>query len=214
MTAGRSSSEAGERPPTSERVREVVAVVVLSVTAVLTAWCGFESSKWGGQMSISFSEASSARIRAADLASEARDAQAVDLTIYAQWVQARAAGDTELEQYVQDRFTPELAVAFEDWQAAGEDLRSPFAEPSYVPDGRTESEAAGREADGKFEAALRANQRGDDYALLTVLFALVLFFVAVSERNRTRWVAWFLLGLGVVVAAVGVGFLASFPVLV
>lgn len=213
MTSGE-PADAEARTPTSERVREVVAVVVLSVTAVLTAWCGFESSKWGGQMSISFSEASSARIRAVDLASEARDARALDLTVYAQWVQARAAGDTALEQYVQDRFPPELAVAFDDWQAAGEDLRSPFAEPSYVPEGRTEAEAAARDADRKFEAALRANQRGDDYALLTVLFALVLFFVAVSERNRTRWVAWFLLGVGVVVAVVGVGFLASFPVLV
>lgn len=200
--------------PVAERVREVVAVVVLSVTAVLTAWCGFESSKWGGQMSISFSEASSTRIRAADLASEARDAQAVDLTIYAQWVQARAAGDTRLADYVEDRFTPELAVAFDDWQASGEILPSPFAEPSYVPEGRDAAQEASARADASFEEALAANQRGDDYALLTVLFALVLFFVAVSERNRVRWVAWFLLGAGVVVAAVGVGFLASFPVLV
>lgn len=200
--------------PVAERVREVVAVVVLSVTAVLTAWCGFESSKWGGQMSISFSEASSTRIRAADLASEARDARAVDLTIYAQWVQARAAGDTRLADYVEDRFTPELAVAFDDWQASGEILPSPFAEPSYVPEGRDAAQEASARADASFEEALAANQRGDDYALLTVLFALVLFFVAVSERNRVRWVAWFLLGAGVVVAAVGVGFLASFPVLV
>jgi len=206
---------AGEHgTPTSERVREIVAVVVLSVTAILTAWCGFESSKWGGQMSIRFSEASSARIHAADLASEARDARAVDLTIYAQWVQARASGDTALADYVEARFTPEFAVAFEDWQAGGEDLRSPFAEPSYVPTGSEEADATSAEADRRFATALQANQRGDDYALLTVLFALVLFFVAVSERTRVRWAGWFLLGAGIVVAGVGVGILASLPVLV
>lgn len=45
--------------------RDIIAVLLLSITAVLTAWCGFESSKWGGEMSIAFSEESGARIQAA-----------------------------------------------------------------------------------------------------------------------------------------------------
>ena len=52
-----------KRPP--GHLRETVVLVVLSITAVLTAWCGFESSQWSGEMSIAFSEASSARIEAA-----------------------------------------------------------------------------------------------------------------------------------------------------
>src|SRR6476620_3630407 len=44
--------------------REVVVVVLLSVTTILTAWVGFQSSKWGGAMSISFSQASTQRIEA------------------------------------------------------------------------------------------------------------------------------------------------------
>nr|WP_179492929.1 hypothetical protein [Microbacterium immunditiarum] len=195
-------------------MREVLAVVVLSVTAILTAWCGFEASKWGGAMSIEFSQASAARIQAADYASTARDNQAVDLSIYELWVQARATGDTSLAEYVEARLTPEFAVAFEDWQAGGEALRSPFAEPSYVPEGTADAEDESARADALFAKALESNQRGDDYALLTVLFALVLFFVAVSERTRMHWSGWFLLGLGIVVAAVGVVILVTFPILV
>ena len=52
------------------------------------------------------------------------------------------------------------------------------------------------------------NQRGDNYASLTVLFALVLFFAAAStrfSRPRPQWVliglaTAFLLGASVVVA--------------
>jgi hypothetical protein len=55
--------ELEKRPP--GHVRETVVVIVLSVTAVLAAWCGFESAKWGGEMSIAFSQASSSRIEAA-----------------------------------------------------------------------------------------------------------------------------------------------------
>ena len=56
------TGRAAEPPGPSRwaRTREVVAVVVLSITAILTAWCGFEASKWSGMMSIEFSQASSA----------------------------------------------------------------------------------------------------------------------------------------------------------
>ena len=193
--------------------REVVAVFLLSVTAILTAWCGFESSQWSGEMSIQFSQASGARIQSVDLASEARDAQAVDLAIYTEWLSATARGDTEFADYVRDRFTPEFAVAFDAWEADGQELRSPFLEPSYVPEGREEAAAASALADEQFDAALESNQRGDDYSFLTVLFAMVLFFTAMSQRETSRWGGWFLLGLGAVVGIVGVGILATFPVL-
>jgi hypothetical protein len=193
--------------------REIVAVFLLSITAILTAWCGFESSKWGGQMSIEFSQASSARIQSVDLASESRDWQAVDLAIYMQWVDATASGDTALAEYYEERFTAEFAVAFADGQDGGESVKSPFAEPSYVPVGSEESAEKAKQADAEFAAALESNQRGDNYSLLTVLFAMVLFFTAMSERNRSGWGGWFLLGLGAVVAIGGGIILATFPVL-
>lgn len=210
---------AGDAPRTKTRrrwseAREIIAVFLLSVTAILTAWCGFESSKWGGQMSIQFSQASGARIQSVDFASEARDARAVDLAIYTEWLNATARGDTAFADYVRARFTPAFAVAFDDWQAGGQDLRSPFAEPSYVPAGSEESAAAAALADEKFDSALESNQRGDNYSLLTVLFAMVLFFTAMSQRNTSRWGGWFLLGLGAVIALAGGIILATFPVLV
>src|ERR1700712_3500742 len=137
----KSDSQAARKRQWPTEVREIIAVFVLSVTAILTAWCGFEASKWSGEMSIQFSEASADRIRSSDAASEARDARQIDLAIYAQWVDARAAGNTQLTTYVEARFTPEFKVAFDAWQSNGENLKSPFAEPSYVPAGRPQSRA-------------------------------------------------------------------------
>ena len=105
------------------------------VTAILTAWCGFEASKWGGRMSIDFSQASSDRIRSVDLASESRDAQAVDLAIYSSGSTRGPMGDPALAEYYHERFTREFAVAFADREAGGEGLASPFAEPSFIPRG-------------------------------------------------------------------------------
>jgi hypothetical protein len=194
------------------QVLDVVAVFVLSITAVLTAWCGFESSKWGGEMSIAFSQASSARIQSVNAAGEARAAEQFDLTIYAQWVVAVADEREELAQYIEDRFPPHFAVAFDAWQADGMSENGPFVREEYVPPGQLESEELAARADAKFNEALENNQRGDNYSLLTVLFALVLFLTAMSQRDVKTWIGRAFLGMAVVVAVVGVAVLLTFPI--
>ena len=69
-------------------------------------------------------------------------------------------------------------------------------------------------ADQRFDDALESNQRGDNYTLLTVLFALVLFLTAMSQRDLTVWVRWVLLGLAGVVGVVGAVIMLTFPILI
>jgi hypothetical protein len=73
---------------------------------------------------------------------------------------------------------------------------------------------ADAKADAKFAEALVNNQRGDNYTLLTVAFATVLFFAALSGRMRTPRARSFLLGLGFVGFAAASAVLLSFPRLV
>lgn len=196
------------------RATDVVGVFLLSITAVLTAWCGFESSKWGGEMSIAFSQASSARIAAASAEGAARDARTFDLTIYGAFVEATGSGNDELAEYIGDRFTPEFQVAYDAWVDGGMVENGPFAREEYVPQGTIEAAEASAKADAKFEEALENNARGDRYSLLTVLFALVLFLTAMSQRDNPPWVSRTLLGLALVVAVVGIAIMSTFPVIV
>ncbi|WP_353808906.1 hypothetical protein [Agromyces sp. SYSU T00194] len=191
---------------------DIIAVFVLSITAVLTAWCGFEASKWGGEMSIAFSQASSARIQSTNFEGEARDARMFDLVIWASYVESVANGDDALTEYIEARFTPHFAVAFEEWNAGGREESGPFALDSYVPPGTVEAAEFGERADQKFQEALDNNQRGDDYSLLTVLFALVLFLSAMAQRDISPKAAWGLLGMALVVAVVGIVILTTFPI--
>ncbi|WES62965.1 hypothetical protein P0L94_10920 [Microbacter sp. GSS18] len=204
------SGDEGES--TIQRVQDIVAVFVLSITAVLTAWCGFEASKWGGEMSIAFSQASSARIQATAAESEAQAARQFDLSIFAQYVVATADGKDELAQYIEERFTPHFAVAFDGWVADGMIENGPFARDDYVPPGSVEAEELSATADEKFAAALENNQRGDNYSLLTVMFALVLFLTAMSQRDVKTWVGRSLLGMAVVLDIVGIAILLTFPI--
>lgn len=194
------------------RILDVVTVVLLSVTAVITAWCGFEASKWGGEMSIAFSQASSARVQAASAQSTAQAARQYDLTIYTEWVLAEADGRQALVRFIEQRFTPEFEVAFQAWNDGGRAAQGPFVMEEYVPPGTVEADELNARADAKFDEALANNQRGDDYSLLTVLFALVLFFAALSQHQSAVWRRRTFLALAGVIAVVGIVILLTFPI--
>lgn len=208
------ADSSGPDPERHKVVRETIALVLLAVTAILTAWCGFESSKWGGEMSISFSRASTARIEAARQQGVANNARQQDLSIYAVYVQAEAAGNSTLATYVQKRFSDQFAVAYDAWVAAGRPTKAPFAMPEYVPPGEKESKAADQRADALFAQALVNNQRGDNYTILTVLAALVLFFAAISGRLNRPAFQWAAVGLALVLFVTAAIISATFPIII
>jgi len=204
--------ESARSPRQHSEAHELVAVILLSLVAVLTAWCGFESSKWGGDSSVAFSQASAARIEAADFDSQARDARGFDLAVYSQWVVAQAGGDTDLAEYIEDRFSPEFAVAFDAWVADGQRESGPFKMPEYVPPGTEQATEATARADASTKDALDFNEKGDNYSLMTVMFALVLFLAAIAQRGGSVLATRIVLGLAGTLALVGLIVLLTFPV--
>jgi len=197
-------------------IPELLAVILLSVTAVLTAWTGFQASKWNGAMSISFNQASAARIDASRQEGTANRMEAVQVALFTQWLQASANGDQHLMDYLSTRFPEPLRSAFLAWKATDPSANShappsPFAMPQYQLPGFAAATAGDDRANAEFSAALVANQRGDNYTLLTVAFASVLFFTAMSGRMKSRRNQWTLLGLAIGIFAVTTIILVLFP---
>jgi hypothetical protein len=217
-SGGGTDAGAGASRRPSKEVLELVAIVLLSVTTILTAWTAFQASKWGGAMSIAFSEASSSRIEAAraDGAGNVRTSNHIGL--WTQWAAAVGAGETELADFIVERFPEPLATAHQDWLAAGGTAEgapdSPFAMSSYVLPEKVAAAAADARADGRFAAALTNNQRSDNYTILTVLFAAVLFFSAMSSRARDHRSQRALLAIGLLLGVVGMALLVTFPKLI
>ena len=200
-------------------IRELVAVLLLSVTAIVTAWTGFQASKWSGAMSISFSEASSSRIEAGRQEAVANRKQDIQVSLFTQWLQARQTGDEELAVFLQDRFPEPLATAFPIW-GESKPLTNPDAAPTpfeleeyAIPELDAAAEADKR-ADQRFAEALRNNQRGDNYTVLTIGFATVLFFGAIAGRMGSARAQATLLGLGWIAFIVLTSVLLSFPNLI
>ena len=214
-----SSSLSVNLPSSSADWRELVAVVLISVTTILTAWTAFQASKWGGEMSINFSQASAARIDAARYESNANRQASVQVALFTQWLNAETSSNTDLADFLRDSFPEPLATATSDWlderatdaQAAPQ---TPFDMPTYVLTDARRAADKQASAEQKSAQALTSNRNSDNYTVLTILFATVLFFAAVSNRVKKPLSSWTLIGVAVVVFMGSVTVLAALPKLV
>ncbi len=209
----------GSEPSSWPSRLETLTVVLIAITAVLTAWTGFESSKWGGEMAIRFSQAGALRTESVRANNEANRQTVVDVSLFTSFADAYFTGNAELVDFYRQRFPDRLAIATEAWIAteplvSPDAPASPFDMPEYQLASADEAARLEEEADAKASAARDANQIGDNYTITSIFLATVLLLAAVSTRvsSRRLQVALFVIAS---VIFVGVGIVvATFPVLV
>ena len=168
---------------------DVASVVLISAATVLTAWCGYEAARWTAIQTGQYNEASAQRVAAAVASDRANTLEIVDVTMFLQYVAAFAAGRTDEEAFIYRRFRPEMRGSFDAWLATKprknpDAPSSPFAMPQYHL--LTSAEAARLNAlsAASFESATNANELGDAYVRLTVIFAAVSFLAGISTKFR------------------------------
>lgn len=209
--------DAHEPPARAERVLEIVAVVLMSVTTLATAWSGYQAARWSGEQSQSFARASAVRIKAQQQTTAAGQTRIDDLLYFNGWLDARQAGDRDLAAVYERRFRPEFVPAFRAWLA-----QRPFTNPRaipgplYMPQYRlaalTRAAELDAQADELYLQGTHARSNDDKYILSTVFFAAVLFFAGISLRLLWRPLRFVVLGLAGAMLVVGVGFVLSLPV--
>jgi hypothetical protein len=197
----------------------LVAILLLSFTAIVTAWTGFQASKWGGEMSIAFTQAGATRLEASSLAADADRWRGIQINSFGEWLIAESQDDQKAMDVISDRFQVPLDTAFVAWLATDpfenpNALPSPFQMPEYRTELSDQAEETNARADALFAEGLENNQRGDNYTILAVLGAVVLFFTAMSTRVKQGRNQWILLGTALVLFVGIVGFLIAFPKLV
>ena len=200
-----------------DRWVEFFGALVMSLATVATAWCAYQAALWGGDESKFYFEASAAQVEAAQQESLARQRAAVQVGLFSQYVTALAQGDDALADFFYQRFPSELRTATDAWLAT-KPLTNPDAPPSPfgMPAYRLPEQDAARQAEQqsaqKFEGASQADDRADNYVLLTVIFAMTLFFSGISGKFQWRVIDAGVLGVGVVILLVGLVILFRMPV--
>ena len=196
---------------------DIGAVAVLSLATIATAWCSYQSARWSGIQDFELNAADQRWRDAARLDVQTDQRHTLNAAMFVQYISARQRGENELAHYLRKRFPPPARRALEAWLATTPETNPdapahPFLMPEYELPSAGRAEALRKRAEARWEAARQANTNSDNYVLLTVLFAAVLFFTGICTKLPTQRTRRATLGIGVVLFLIGVGVLVFFPV--
>ena len=201
----------------NEHRLDMAATLLLALAAIATAWSTYQSSVWRGNQAKASGASIAARVESTREADVANRQAEIDVALFIQWVDAFAREDDELASFYRTRFRDEFVPAFEAWVATKprqnpDAPRSPFAMPEYRLAASAEAAELEAQAAAKSLEVQRDIERADRYMLAVVLFAISLFFAALSTKLKSRDMRLSLLGLGWVLFLGTAIWLATQPV--
>jgi hypothetical protein len=170
-----------------KEISELIEIAILAVVAVATAWSVYQAARWEGRQAFLYSESTRLRIEGDEAATLGGQQRLLDVSTFNTWIEADALGQDEIADLYVERFSPEFREAFDAWLAL-DPLSNPNAPPgpSFMPEYRNDrielAAALNNRARETFDEGTEARETADRYVRLTVLFATVLFLVAVSQR--------------------------------
>jgi hypothetical protein len=208
-------AEAARTAWQDERV-EIIAAILLSLATVLSAWGAYQATRWSGVQANSYASSAALRAESVRHGSIASRQIQVDVATFIAWSNAKAADDTKLTIFYENRFRAEFKPAFAAWLAAplgpsGLPVGTPFDLAEYRLAEQTVSDKNLADAEANLANAQAANQTSDNFVLTAVLFASVLFFAGMAARFRPKWLRWLMLGVALIVCVIGLGVEFSLP---
>jgi hypothetical protein len=196
-----SGESVGATAETKRALFEPVALLLLSLATVGTAWCSYQAAAWGGkaQALTNLSASSSRRAAAAEL--QSYQVELVDVLLFSQHINARASSNETLARFYADRFRGEAKAAFEAWMATrpfenADAPAHPFVTNLYHPRLLAEAEQAEIESQRLGQQAGEAGRTSRGYVLITVLLASALFCGGMASKFEALWIRRAVLALG------------------
>ena len=189
---------------------DALAAIVLALAAVLSAWAAYEATRWSGEQADSYAVSAATRADAGRHGTIASRNLQIDVASFIGWSQAIASDDKRLSTFLAERFRPEFKGAFDAWVAlpfqapAVAPPGTPFDRPEYQLAEQATADRLTAQADAALLQAQSDNQISDDFVLVAVIFASVLFMAGIASRFSERRIQAGLTALAAALFVVGV----------
>ncbi len=178
-------------PAKPRRGLEIACAIVLSLATTASAWCAYQSKLWGGAQMARANVAVRASRQAAVNTLAAMQSRAFDASMFISYIQAHVEKQADLENFLARRFRPEMKAAVEAWLKLDPKNNpdaplSPFHMADYTQKETAEAARQDALAVQAQAGARQARAYSDNYVLLTVMFASVLFFGGIARAFDSR----------------------------
>ena len=195
---------------------DLIATVLMTIAAVATAWASFQSASWHGRQAVAQGRSIASRLestRASDLANQQTE---VDILLFNEWVDADSQGNQKLAAFYSNSFRGEFRKAFDAWRATHPSTNphsppTPFAMSQYTLAANARANRLVAQSAAYAEVVKQDIERGDNYLLAVVLFAVSLFFAGISGKLHEFGLRGTILALGYLLFLGTVIWVAGFP---
>lgn len=205
-----------DRSERQGRLMEFLAVLLLGLATVGSAWCAFQASRWNDEESRAARRSAEAQLESNRLFGAGTQALAYDAGILAQYADALANDRTDLTAFYRESLVrPEFLPVLDDLEsraANGEPLGNLFENDDYLDSLRGPTQEADARALAATLESQEAANNADDFLLTTLFMASALFFAGVTSSFKTRSARLLLIAAAGLALAVGVSRLVDLPV--
>jgi hypothetical protein len=196
---------------------EPMGLLLLSLATVGTAWCSFQAASWQGvsQRLMNLSAASGRRAASDEL--KGFQLAVLDVMLFSEYINARAASNEFTARFYADRFRGDAKAAFNAWIATNPFENSnapphPFVPSLYKPKLLDSAQELQSESQRLWEQAGNAGRNGRTYVLMTVLLASALYCGGTASKFNAVWVRKTVLAVGLSAFTVAVIRLMALPI--
>lgn len=196
---------------------EKLSAVLLAIAIIATAWCVYQASTWGGIMTFKLTEVNANTQNFVLNTIQQDQYSTIDILTFIEYVNALNDNDKSLSDFYYQRFRQDFKPAVDAWLETNP-LENPDAPPhplvmsQYKKQFTEQAEQFASTSKIKLDEANQANKNSDNYVLLTVVYASVLFLGGVLGKFPANKVRITLLLIGISVFAVATAGLFSLPV--
>jgi hypothetical protein len=203
--------------PAADRLLELVVVLLLGITTVGTAWCGFQAARWNGQSADLAGVASAQRVEGSRLFGLATQRVTYDSMTVTKYAEASQQGNAQLLQfYRRSVIRPEFLPFLDRWEAsvkAGEPTVGVFEDEEYLAGQFGEYEKSTAAAEQATRESLQAGEVAEGYIATTILLATGLFFAGITSSFKYRLARVLLLIAATGSVAIAAARIADLPVM-
>ena len=199
-----------------DRFLEVLAVILLGIATVGTAWCALQSQLWSGESDRIANLAATEHSEANRLYGLATQTIAYDATMVASYAQAVASGNDKLMSFYRNSLVRKgFLDHLNSWETqvkAGGTPQNLLDNKPYLDEVLGPYRVAQDKANADTKAGEDADRLGDLYTLSTVLLAVSLFFAGVTASFRSSTLRVILLAACLITILISAARLAGLPI--
>ena len=189
---------------------------LLAIVAVLAALSGYSAARWATQSSVLLAKASAERSQSNAASLDALNSLNFDVTSFNDWFAAFVAGNQSAMGIAERRFTPNFRNAFEAWLATSPESNpqappGPTYMPQYQQPEKLHAAQLSADADSNYSNGVSAGTNSDNYILITVYLATVLFLAGIGSHFAFRRIRYALATVSASILIFAVVLLAVSP---